>query len=480
MKEKIIILLSFVALFGCDAYLDETPDNRQTVTTLQDVSELLVSGYSNAAYHYIEWKSDNSVEIKDNTQFNWMTENFSYEPVVSEEDQDTPTYLWNENYAAISHANQALEELDKIESKDTDFADALRGEALMSRAYNHFILASVFCLHYSETNKTSLGLPYITKPETELIATYERGTLEETYNLIEKDMLEALSLISNDYYIGTGKYHFNRNAALAVASRFYLFKQDYEKSIEYSNQIVGAGASTTAYVRNYTDIYVGSSVDRSVNFIDVNLPSNLLVVRKESVYHRVTRGYRLSVPLFFAIFRDNKIQTGSDRRLSGYTQGTSAVLLPKYNELFQYTTATTGNPYLIIPVLRSEEVLLNRIESYAHLNQLDKALEYYNAIAGYWYTDGGQLTQAEITAFFGGTDQEAMIKFIAEERRKEFLYEGLRWFDIKRLELEINHVISTDNNGEILEEVTLTGNDLRKAEQIPTAAISNGIEANPR
>lgn len=480
MKGKIIILLSFVALFGCDAYLDETPDNRQTVTTLEDVSELLVSAYSNASYNYIEWKTDNSVEIKDNTQYDWMTENFSYLPVVSEESQDTPTYLWNENYAAISHANQALEELGNIEITDVDHANALRGEALMARAYNHFILASVFCLNYNETNKTALGLPYITAPETQLKVNYDRGTLEETYNLIEKDLLEAISLISNDYYNGTGKYHFNKNAALAVASRFYLFKQDYEKSIEYANQIVGASASTTAYVRNYADVYTGSATERALNFIDVDLASNLLVVRKESVYDRVTRGYRLGIPLFFSIFRDDIIQSGSDRRLSGYTQGTSAVLLPKYNELFQYTTATTGNPYLIVPELRSEEVLLNRIESFAHLNQLDKALEYYNALAAYWYTSGGQLTQPEITAFFGGTDQEAMIKFITAERRKEFLYEGLRWFDIKRLGLEINHVISTDTNGDVIEEVTLTSDDLRKAEQIPAAAISNGIEANPR
>lgn len=480
MKGKIIILLSFIALFGCDEYLDETPDNRQTVTTLTDVSELLVSAYSNAAYNFIEWKSDNTVEVKDNTQFDWMTENFSFLPVVSAEDQDTPTYLWNENYAAISHANQALEELDKIEITDVELANALRGEALISRAYNHFILASVFCLHYSETNKTTLGLPYITAPETQLKVSYERGTLEDTYNLIEKDILEGLPLISNAYYNGTGKYHFNKNAALALASRFYLFKQDYLKCIEYSNQMLGEGASTSSYVRSYGDIYTGNAIDRSVNFLDVNLPSNLLSVRKESIYMRVTWGYRLTVPLLLEIYQDNKIQNVRDIRLTGYTQGTSSLFLPKYNELFQYETATTGNPYLIIPELRSEEVLFNRMESYAHLKQLDKAVEYYNALAPNWYSDGGQLTLAQITAFYGGTEEEAVIEFITAERRKEFLYEGLRWFDIKRLELEVHHVIKTDTNGGVLEEVTLTGNDLRKAEQIPASAIANGIEANPR
>ena len=114
------------------------------------------------------------------------------------------------------------------------------------------------------------------------------------------------------------------------------------------------------------------------------------------------------------------------------------------------------------------------------LNRLDDALNDYNAVAPMWYSDGGQLTQEQIASYFGGNNQEAMLSFVITERRKEFLYEGLRWFDVKRLELEINHIINTDANGSVLEEVTLAPNDLRKAVQIPVSAIANGIQANPR
>ena len=199
MKKIFILFLGLTIFFGCDSYLDEVPDNRQDVKSLEDVEELLVSAYSDAIYNYVEWKSDNATFIIQNTQYPWMTENFSYQPVVSEEDQDTPSYLWEKNYQSIAHANQALEELSNIEEGDVDYKNSLMAEGLITRAYNHFMLASVFCLDY-QTNKSALGIPYITAPETQLEVVYERGTLEETYNLIEKDLLEALPLVSNDQH----------------------------------------------------------------------------------------------------------------------------------------------------------------------------------------------------------------------------------------------------------------------------------------
>ena len=58
-------------------------------------------------------------------------------------------------------------------------------------------------------------------------------------------------------------------------------------------------------------------------------------------------------------------------------------------------------------------------------------------------------------------------------RRVEFVQEGLRWFDIKRLGIKVIHI----KDGEILE---LPKNDPRRELQIPVDAIANGITPNPR
>ena len=114
------------------------------------------------------------------------------------------------------------------------------------------------------------------------------------------------------------------------------------------------------------------------------------------------------------------------------------------------------------------------MEAYVRLGRIDEALADYNVLANLRYANGGQLTINEIETFFAKTGQEAMLDFVVVERRKEFLREGLRWFDIKRLNLAIEHEDITKAKFNLLET------DLRKAIQIPASAIAQGIQANPR
>lgn len=479
-KEKqfllTILLVGSVLLSSCDSYLDEAPDNRQELKTVEDLSELLVSAYSEGTYNFIEWKTDNCVAILANTQKKWLTENFTFVPVVSEEDQDTPTYLWNKNYNAIAHSNQVLSSINDVKSEDNGKKAAIKGEALLTRAYNHFILANVFCQAYDKASaNTNLGIPYITAPETALQVTYKRGTLQETYDLIEKDLLAGLSLVSNKFYVGLGKYHFNKGAAYAFASRFYLFKGDYENCIKYSNMLLGKGAISGSYCRDMNEVFTGTSSTEMANkFISPELPSNLLLVRKETSFvTRYYRGYQPTKDVFNEVY-SNSVQGGRDYRDKRYGYRSGAVNPPKYNELFRYTTATTGYPYFIMPVLRAEEVILNRMEAYVMTGNSAKALIDYNIYAPTRYTNGGQLTLEKIKAHYKGSEQKAMINFIIDERRKEFFREGIRWWDIKRFKLALTHIDVQGNSFE------LTAEDLKKAVQIPAKAIANGIEANPR
>ena len=63
----------------------------------------------------------------------------------------------------------------------------------------------------------------MTKVETTVQPQYGRGTLQETYEKIEKDLLDGMALISDDSY-SVPKYHFTRKAAYAFAARFLLYE----------------------------------------------------------------------------------------------------------------------------------------------------------------------------------------------------------------------------------------------------------------
>lgn len=483
MKSYIYILTITIGLLGwsCDEYLDTAPDERQEIKKLTDVSELVANSYSEASYVFLEWMSDNAVALSRNDQSEWMTQNFMWEPVTANEGQDTPPYFWSQTYTAIAHANQALDAIDAVENTDEDFKKAIKGEALVSRAYSHFLLANIFCQHYDvATASSDLGIPYISAPEIELIVKYERGTLQETYDKIEKDLLEGISLLSDDYYVGSGKYHFNKGAAYALASRLYLFKKDYANCIKFSNLLLGDGLLNSVFVRDMDKVYTGtSSISLADNFTDPNITPNLLLVRKEtSSVTRSYRGYRSNETVMDQVFLDNRLGS-SDFRDSrwGYRDDKRP---PKYAERFRYTTATTGYPYYIHPELRAEEVVLNRCEAYVMNNadgatdNLDKAMADYNIMGALWYENFTPLTSQMIIDGFGAYNAENMMTFIIGERRKELFREGIRWFDIKRFKMSITHTSVTG------ETSILQADDLRKAVQIPSGAIAKGIQANPR
>ena len=68
-----------------------------------------------------------------------------------------------------------------------------------------------------------------------------------------------------------------------------------------------------------------------------------------------------------------------------------------------------------------------------------------------------------------------VLSFILDERQKEFMHEGLRWFDIRRYGIPVDHTLE---NGS---QITLEADDDRKVIQLPQSALDvGGLEPNPR
>jgi tetratricopeptide (TPR) repeat protein len=473
MKKLIGILFLTINAISCDSYLDENPDDRKELSTVEDVAKLVANSYNQGTYLFIEWMTDNVSAIPDNTQRNHMTEAFTWSPMDSYESQESPTFFWDNAYYAIAHCNEALAVIDKVSGND-DLRSVIRGEALISRAYNHFLLVNVFSKHYnSETSAVDLGVPYVEEIEDELFKKYSRGSVKDVYEKIEKDLTTGLSLLKDEYFIGSKKYHFTRKSAYAFASRFYLFKKDYQKSLQYCNLVFEDNPS--AHVRDLKQIYQGVTFsEMAAKNSDVNEMANLIAIRKETFYTRANYGYRSNNQIFDDIFSNN-IQEEKDIRDKRWNYSVGVIIAPKYNELFRYITSNTGFPYFIQNELKGEEVLLNRMECYIMQGEYQKALNDYHILAAKRYEEAGILDIEKVKEFYSLADtKNAMKLFLLDERRKEFVDEGLRWFDIKRFEISITHV---DIHGNIYQ---LIPNDIRTAVQLPQSAITNGLKPNPR
>ena len=156
----VCMLAALSVIISCEDFLDKMPDKRAEINSNQKISELLVSAYPNVDPMMIyEHRTDN---VMDNGRRfgepeRMIVENYFWED-ISETDWDAPEALWNSCYGAIAAANQALDAIRKL---GPDLGNGpQRGEALLCRAYAHFLLVNTFCQPYRKSSASSdMGIP---------------------------------------------------------------------------------------------------------------------------------------------------------------------------------------------------------------------------------------------------------------------------------------------------------------------------------
>ncbi|RFM26286.1 RagB/SusD family nutrient uptake outer membrane protein [Deminuibacter soli] len=478
---NIILLLAALGSAGCKKFLDKTPDSTRTdLSTPQKVSQLLGTAYPQANYIvFCEAMTDNVEDKGLGVQDRPNSDPYAFQDVQSNQ-QDSPEFYWDACYAAIAAANQALQVCNT--APDSANYRAQKGEALLCRAYAHFMLVNFFSKSYdAATASTDMGIPYVTEPETVVYKKYDRKTVAYVYDMIEKDMLEGLPLL-NDAAYSVPRYHFNRAAANAFATRFYLFKKAYDKVVSYANNVFPDNSIGNNMRPWNTTYYTQTPAELFNTYSNSTEAANLLLVETPSVYGRYVASYRygLTYNLVSQVVWSQNV-TGAQWCYPVYSRGERNYFVPKLTEHFVKSSvnATIGMPYVMVPLLTTEEVLFNRAEANTYLNNTAAAIADLNLFASkriHLY----DATQNNITAdklenyYYTRNLQQALVLAILDFKRAEFLQEGLRWFDIMRYKGDVIHYTST---GQLLE---LKPDDPHRIFQLPDAVKTSGIPQNPR
>jgi tetratricopeptide (TPR) repeat protein len=481
-----IFLISILPLAGCKKFLEKLPDNRTEVTSPEQVALLLTTAYPHASYIlFSEAMSDNAEDkggggAGDPTDL-INRQSFLFQEVQSRE-LDSPEAYWDSCYKAIAVANQALEIIDNAADKSAFRPH--RGEALLTRAYAHFMLVTLFSKVYDPATASSdLGIPYVTKPEKEVFAKYDRGTVASVYEMIEKDLKEGLSLVDDRIYGNAPKFHFTERAAHAFASRFYLFKRDYAQVIAHAGQAFTGSAAENLRPWNttYSDLQY---FDLQALYTKSTERANILLQEANSIWGRSYPLYRfgLGTDLLNELFLNQNVTGGAYAIRFNVYGSVRFYNIPKFYEHFVRAgiNADIGDPYNTIPLLTAEEVLFNRAEAYARLKNYPAALADLNA----WISKNiraynsaqHDLTTKKVVDFYKlpADTSGALIRAALDFKRVTFMHEGLRWFDILRLKIPIVH--TTDEGLRI----QLGPNDNRRVLQLPQEASLSGIPLNPR
>ena len=475
------LLLGLMLLTACDKYLEENPDNRVDLNTTEKAAQLLTNAYSSGGYQFTEWMTDNVTYTNGTTKLPEHVQAYEWKDIFPV-NQDTPTNFWETTYDAIAHANEVLAVIDDLPGEEAQ-KDAVKGEALLTRAYGHFMLVNLFAKHYTASSAASdPGIPYPTTPERDFLVQYERLSVEEVYDHVEDDILDGLKLVNASFYANSGKYHFTREAALAFASRFYLFKGEWQKCIDYSTQMLGA--DPTVFIKDIYGLLAQSSNDDDFirRYTAPTERSNLLMIRQVTNFP-VNVGFWPDFNIFQYLFYFNPFNSPDDARISTegypvYQRGDNGICVNKYEFLFERSSITSnvGTYYTIATAFHGEEVLLNRAEAYVQLNQVSLALGDLQILARKRYTPNVTVTTGALRTYYNSSNNQLnALTYVLEERQKEFIHEGLRWFDIKRYGYSVRHLLQ---DGSI---ITLEATDKRKVIQIPQAAIDiGGLAPNER
>lgn len=499
MKNIFIISVGAMLLFSsCEKFLSKSPDNRTRLDSPQAVSELLVSAYPDAMFAiFTEVMSDNAGDkglgqyvIEDVTNDNpyFWKDDFS--------GSESPVDYWNACYKAIAHSNQALQAIEEADDKEA--YSTQKGEALVTRAYSHFMLVNIFAKHYNPTTcDTDLGVPYVTEPEDVVYRQYKRATVGEIYKKIEADLIEASTLIKDEAY-AIPKYHFTQDAFHAFASRFYLYMGKWDKVIEHSNKVLGT--NPVQKLRDWNGKYSNFSDINEMwaTYAKADEPCNILLVRAITDWPSGLVALRYSLS---ASKKDELFPTGFEATRFATVLGDKVVMagssdqcqfIPKYPRRYQDMGSNMVLPNTICPLFCMEEVLFNRAEAFAMLKQYDAVLadlDYYYQKRVADYKPEDKVDEALVRAAYKDENgpalaayypvekdlQELYVWYILDLRRREFIHEGLRWFDIKRYNFPVEHNLYGKT-----EKLILKKDDLRRAIQIPESAIAAGVEANPR
>ena len=534
MKIKNIIykgsmmLASVAILASCADQLDTLPDNRTTLDTPKKIAGLLVTAYPDRTPTlFNEWMSDNTDYMgAQNSQGNRGGDQYFFWQEQTEGGNDSPEQVWMLYYGGIYKANEALAAIEDQGGPKNDILRNSKGEALVLRAYNHFVLANEFCRPYNgKTSTKDAGLYYATGIADFSAAAEQsvRGTVADVYAKIAEDIEAGIPLINDTYEVP--KYHFNKQAAYAFATRFYLYYEKWEKAKEYADKLLGSNPA--ASLRDYASLQAMplSKSEQAVKiaeaYCSASADCNLLVQTSVSnagmalAPWLTSKRYTLTNYLSETeLFQSNNIWgTSSNLIWKPFTVNqaeSNFALLMKLPREFEIRNTTTGSGYLrtLNVDFTMDEALLNRAEAEIMLGQNDAAcadmtiwmknffntnvtltptsVQTYFKTVPYAYADAAKMVPSfkkhispRFTIGVEGSVQESLLQCMLNFRRIETVHQGLRWMDIRRYNIEIPRRLIGVNGRPSKNLDWLEKDDPRQVVQIPQSIRESGVAGNP-
>lgn len=478
-KNNIILLLLFV-LFGvcsCNDYLEKFPlDEPTDVTFWSTEAELKMA--VNSIYTSFYWTDRSpvvhapfqlllSIVTDESWDRNLSPWQLLGQGLITPSDESLIYGTWKNCYATIGKCNRLLTYMERAkENTDPKLYERIEAEARFFRAYNYHLLTNLYG-----------NVPFTTEPLSIFEADLPQSNKSQIYDFILEELDLAASVLPVSYPpIDQGRI--TKGAALALKARVALYENDWSVAEKAAKDVMDLDIYNLYPDYHALFNYEGENSVEDILTIQFNREYNLTHQTPVHTRGRLGGGYATKIPTQAIIdsyecidgltidksplYNASKPFENRDPRLQATCVVPGSVFLgyqfethPDSISVWDYNTepakrvgntevtnayATfSGYQYrkhvegdtreyrqfseLNFKIIRYAEVLLTYAEAKIEQNKIDNSV--YNSI-------NLVRKRAGMPEIGLGKTQSELRKIVRHERKIEFVFEGQRFFDIRR------------------------------------------------
>jgi hypothetical protein len=324
--------------------------------------------------------------------------------------------------------NKIIEEVMDSQGGSDQQKKELMAEAYANRAWSYFLLINYFGLPYNETTSaTDPGYPIITKADV-AETKFSRASVAQVYEFIIDDLKKAIEGLPPQ---SAARVRMSKAAAEATLAKVYLFMGKYREGLTQINNAFDH-LPTNFAVRLY-DFNTTLAVGGTWGYNATTTPKAYVSGVPSGDLHEETlldRGFNnswsfsgadvLLSPEAMALYAtdDTRLKLFSSQPYGG---GTIVSPNPPGAPAPMRAIGFYNTQYGV----RLAEMYLIRAECKARTDDSNGAIADLETLR--------KKRMPVVSATVNITDKDQLIRFIIDERTREFAMQGYRWFDMRRL-----------------------------------------------
>jgi hypothetical protein len=418
-KNSRFLALLFVTFLGCKKFVEVKPPITQLVTA----SVFNNAGSATSAQTFIYSKMNSNTESYNLEHNNGLladelatyssgTNLLYYQDRMSV--QVAPDWgPWSNIYSYIYDCNAIVEALQNSNAITPLISQQLVGECKFVRAFWYFYLVNLYG-----------DVPLVTTTHYETNANIARTPRIQVYQQIIADLVEAKSLLNNNYVdasdtaITTDRVRPNKATAAAMLARTYLYLGKYDSAEMQATSVI----SNPLYnLTELNSVFLMNSSE-AIWQLMIPLPSSTNATPEGNNFILISAPTDVALsPFLLNSFEANDLRYTS--WIGTYTTTHSPSITYYYPNKYKIRQAATSSEFTM--VLRLAEQYLIRAEARARQGNLTAAASDLNVIRARAGLNAVSISIAN--------SQSALLTAILHERQVELFTEwGHRWFDLIR------------------------------------------------